>query len=174
MLKKLSLSAAVAAFLATGALAQSTNTPPAEPTPPAATAPAPDAGASTKTTQTTTTTTNSNVEFKSSMASNEMLASKLTGMTVRNSAGENLGDINDLVMDQSGKPSVAIIGVGGFLGLGEKDVGVPFASLTFADAQDGSKVARLDTTKDALKGAPNFVYRDEVSTTASTRPVPSQ
>jgi sporulation protein YlmC with PRC-barrel domain len=187
MLKKLSLSAAVAAFMATGALAQTdapkapTTTPPAATdnapatpatpaTPPAATPKAPDASAAT------TTPSDSSVSFKSSMAQNEMLASQLTGMSVRNSGGEDLGDINDLVMDSSGKPSVAIIGVGGFLGLGEKDVGVPFEKLTFADAQDGSKVARLDVTKDALKNAPNFVYKDDTSTASikPAAPAPSQ
>lgn len=171
MLKKFTVGAALATLLATGAIAQST---PPEPTAPQATAPAPattDATAKTTTTQTTTTT--ANIDFKSSMGSTEQLVSKVTGMAVRNSAGENLGDINDLVMDESGKASIAIIGVGGFLGLGEKDVGVPFASLAFADAQDGTRVARLDVTKDALKNAPNFVYRDS-KTTASTKQVPSQ
>jgi sporulation protein YlmC with PRC-barrel domain len=171
MIKKLSLSAALAAFMATGALAQSTT--PTEPaTPPAAPA-APSASSSTSTTTSTTTST-SNVQFKSSMAQSEMLASDLTGMAVRNSAGENLGDINDFVMDSAGKPSVVIIGVGGFLGLGEKDVGVPFEQLAFADAQDGTKVARLDVTKEALTAAPNFVYKDDPKTTASTKTVPSQ
>lgn len=187
MIRKLSLSAAVAAFMATGALAQSTNQAPATPTtPPAATetpaAPSTPSTAATQTPSATPSTPNTdsaaampsgNVQFKSAMAQNEMLASQITGMEVRNSAGEDLGDINDLVMDATGKPSVAIIGVGGFLGLGEKDVGVAFDQLAFADAQDGSKVARLDVTKDALKNAPNFVYKDQTST-ASTKRAPSQ
>ena len=172
MLKTLSLSAAMAALLATGALAQTATPPAAEPaTPPAMTKSMPDSGASSTT---TTTTRTESVTFKSAMAPSELLASDLTGMEVRNSAGENLGDINDLVLDNAGQPTVAIIGVGGFLGLGEKDVGVPFEALAFADAQDGSRVARLDVTKDALTSAPNFVYKDEPKTTASTKPVPSQ
>jgi sporulation protein YlmC with PRC-barrel domain len=183
MLKKLSLSAALAALMAAGALAQST-TPqdaakPAEPaTPPAATAPAPDTGAASTTTTSTTTKTES-INFKSAMDQKEMLASKLKGMKVRNSAGENLGDLNDIVLDDSGKATVAIVGVGGFLGLGEKDIGVPFSSLTFADANDGTRVARLDTTKDALNAAPTFVYKDDASTKTTTtttapKPVVSQ
>ena len=190
MLKKLSLSAALAALMAAGALAQSTTpedaakpgqpaTPPAATapaTPPAATAPAPDSG----TASTTTTTKTESINFKSAMGQNEMLTSKLKGMKVRNSAGENLGDLNDIVLDDSGKASVAIVGVGGFLGLGEKDVGVPFGSLTFADANDGTRVARLDTTKDALKSAPTFVYKDDTpaktttTTTTAPKPVVSQ
>jgi sporulation protein YlmC with PRC-barrel domain len=172
MMKKLSLGAAFAAMLATGALAQGTATPPAEPaTPPAATAPAPNSGTASSTT--TTTTRTESVNFKSAMGQDEMLASKVRGMEVRNSAGEDLGDINDLVLDKTGKPTVAILGVGGFLGLGEKSVGVPFDSLAFADANDGTRVARLDVTKEALQAAPNFVYNDSKST-AATKPVPSQ
>ncbi len=172
MLKKLSLSAAAAAFMVSGALAQSTTptdqtkpavpaTPPAAApaTPPAATKPAP-APDSTAATTTSTTTKTETVNFKSSMDQNENLASKITGMAVRNAAGDSLGDINDIVMDDNGKATVAIIGVGGFLGIGEKDVGVPFDALTFANAQDGTRVARLDVTKDALKAAPSFVYKD--------------
>jgi sporulation protein YlmC with PRC-barrel domain len=177
MLKKLSLSAAFAALMATGAVAQDTTTPtqPSTPTPPAATAPAPDTATSTTT---STTTRTESVSFKSAMGQSDMLMSKLRGMEVRNSAGENLGDINDIVLDETGKPSVAIVGVGGFLGLGEKDVGVPFTALAFADANDGTRVARLDVNKDALKVAPAFVYKDNPSktttTTTSSKPVVSQ
>jgi sporulation protein YlmC with PRC-barrel domain len=185
MLKKLSLSAAVAAFMATGALAQTdapkapTTTPPAAtdnaPATPATPATPPAAAKAPDTTAAATTApSDTSVSFKSSMAQNEMLASQLTGMSVRNAAGEDLGDINDLVMDSTGKPSVAIVGVGGFLGLGEKDVGVPFDKLTFADAQDGTKVARLDVTKDALKNAPNFVYKDDTNTASVKPAAPSQ
>jgi sporulation protein YlmC with PRC-barrel domain len=171
MFKTLSLGAATAALLATGALAQGTQPAPTEPaTPPAATQPAPDSGAAS--TSTTTTTKTESVSFKSSMADDEMLASEISGLEVRNAAGEDLGDINDIVMDKSGKPMVAIIGVGGFLGMGEKDVGVPFESLTFTDASDGKKVARLDATKDALKSAPNYVYKDQPAAGAG-KDVPS-
>jgi sporulation protein YlmC with PRC-barrel domain len=169
MLKTLSLSAATAAFLATGALAQGTQpTPPAQPaTPPAVTAPAPDTGTGASSTTSTTTRTES-VNFKSSMGAGELRASQLTGMDVRNAAGEDLGDINDLILDTSGKPSVAIIGVGGFLGLGEKNVGVPFSSLTIATASDGKNVARLDVTKESLTAAPKFVYNDAMTTGSTT------
>jgi sporulation protein YlmC with PRC-barrel domain len=170
MLKKLSMSVAMAALMATGALAQNTTpTQPTQPvTPPAATAaaPAPKADVATTTTTSTTTKTES-VSFKSAMQQDEMLVSKLRGLEVRNSAGENLGDINDIVLDNSGKATVAIVGVGGFLGLGEKNVGVPFQSLAFADTKDGKQVARLDTTKDALKAAPAYVYKDTTTAASS-------
>lgn len=155
-LKTVTLSAAMAALLATGAIAQNTTTDPA--TPPAATEPK-DGATSTTTTVTSTTQA---IQFASSVSADQMAVSKLTGTEVRNAAGENLGDINDIVLDKSGKPTVAIIGVGGFLGMGEKNVGVPFQALQFTISNDtNTQVARLDVAKEALQAAPTFVYADE-------------
>jgi len=50
---------------------------------------------------------------------------------VENSAGENLGEINNVVLNEKGDVVAVTIGVGGFLGIGEKDVGVPFSALDF-------------------------------------------
>ncbi len=169
-LKTFGLGVATAALIATGAAAQnSTNTDTMNKpsTPPAAETATPPSATmkSTETDTTASTKINANkpagaVEFSSSMSADEMLASKVTGMTVYNSAGEELGDINDIVVDNTGKPSVFIVGVGGFLGIGEKDVGVPFDNLTFALNESNERVARLDASKEALESAPNFVYKD--------------
>ena len=159
-LRTVTLSAAMAALLATGAIAQNTTTDPS--TPPAATMPK-DGAAST----TTVTSTTEAIQFTSNVSSDQMAASKMTGMDVRNAAGENLGDINDIVVDKSGKPTVAIIGVGGFLGMGEKNVGVPFQALQFTMSNDTNmQVARLDVTKEALTAAPTFVYADDAKMNA--------
>ena len=158
------LSAAAAALLATGAIAQNTTTEPASP--PAATAPKDGAAPSTGT---VTSTTTEAIQFTSSAASDQMAVSKLTGTDVRNAAGENLGDINDVLVDKSGKPTVAIIGVGGFLGIGEKNVGIPFQALQFTMSSDTNmQVARLDVTKEALKAAPTFVYADDTQVSRPT------
>ena len=45
---------------------------------------------------------------------------------------ESIGDINDVIVDRNGQAIAAVVGVGGFLGIGEKDVAVPFKSLEFA------------------------------------------
>ena len=58
-------------------------------------------------------------------------AEALIGRTVENTKGENLGDINNVVLNEKGDVVAVTIGVGGFLGLGEKDVGVPFDALEF-------------------------------------------
>jgi hypothetical protein len=56
-------------------------------------------------------------------------ASKLTGLNVYNENGEKIGDINEVLVDRDGKAEAVVIGVGGFLGLGERDVAVAFNAL---------------------------------------------
>lgn len=66
-------------------------------------------------------------------SSNEWRGSKVIGLYVYNDANERLGSINELLMDSSGKVSKAVIGVGGFLGIGESDVAVEFDQLKFVN-----------------------------------------
>src|SRR3954451_1659906 len=56
-------------------------------------------------------------------------ATKLTGLTVYNDKNERIGDINEVLVDRDGKAQAVVIGVGGFLGLGEHDVAVPISAL---------------------------------------------
>jgi len=58
-------------------------------------------------------------------------ASKLEGVDVYNAADEKLGDISELIIDNSGKIQAVVVGVGGFLGLGERDVAIPFDQVKF-------------------------------------------
>jgi sporulation protein YlmC with PRC-barrel domain len=74
-----------------------------------------------------------------------------------------IGNIDDVLVDQSGKVTGLVIGVGGFLGAGEKDVIVPFTSVKAAKKND-SWWLTIDETKDSLKNAPGFKY-DRTSTT---------
>jgi PRC-barrel domain protein len=57
----------------------------------------------------------------------------MDGIKVYNDANENIGSINDLLMDKSGNVKIAVIGVGGFLGLGEHLVAVPYEKLKFVN-----------------------------------------
>jgi sporulation protein YlmC with PRC-barrel domain len=74
-----------------------------------------------------------------------------------------IGDIDDVLLDKSGKVTGIVVGVGGFLGAGEKDVIVPFGSVKTAKKNDKWWLT-LDETKDDLKNAPGFKY-DKASTT---------
>ena len=67
-----------------------------------------------------------------------------------------IGDINNLVVAQDGSVDAVIIGVGGFLGMGEKNVAVPFDSLSWSVDANGKPVAYLNATKDDLQNAPSF------------------
>lgn len=59
----------------------------------------------------------------------QMLSSDLRGTTVYGMNNENIGPINDLLLDRDGRVAAVIVGVGGFLGIGQKDVAVPFQAL---------------------------------------------
>jgi putative membrane protein len=68
-----------------------------------------------------------------------------------------IGDVNDILLDKDGRLSTAIIGVGGFLGVGEKDVAVPFKSLKVSE-KAGDRYLVINATKEALEKAPGYVY----------------
>jgi sporulation protein YlmC with PRC-barrel domain len=74
-----------------------------------------------------------------------------------------IGDVDDVLVDKAGKVTGLVIGVGGFLGAGEKDVIVPFTAVKLAKKNDKWWLT-LDETKDDLKNAPGFGY-DKASTT---------
>jgi sporulation protein YlmC with PRC-barrel domain len=63
----------------------------------------------------------------------EWRASKLVGVNVYNEANEKIGDINDIILDKSGKAEKVILGVGGFLGMGEHYVAVAFEKLKWVN-----------------------------------------
>jgi sporulation protein YlmC with PRC-barrel domain len=70
---------------------------------------------------------------------------------------QKLGEIMDLLVNQSGQIQAAMVGVGGFLGAGEKDVAVSFNAIKPSKKNDKTYLT-LNTTKDALKNAPGFKY----------------
>jgi sporulation protein YlmC with PRC-barrel domain len=74
-----------------------------------------------------------------------------------------IGDVDDVLIDKEGHVTAMIIGVGGFLGMGEKDVAIPFSAL-HASEKNNKWYLVLNTTKDALKAAPGFTY-DKTKTT---------
>ena len=94
------------------------------------------------------------VPFVTQQPANEWLARVFIGQAVHNAAGEAIGDINDLVFDRKGQISTVVIGVGGFLSIGEKGVGVPFGRLTFNIGKDGERVIVVALSKQDLMEAP--------------------
>jgi sporulation protein YlmC with PRC-barrel domain len=94
--------------------------------------------------------------FVTQQPPNEWLARVFIGQAVHNAAGEAIGDVNDLVFDRKGQISTVVIGVGGFLSIGEKGVGVPFGRLTFNAGKDGERVIVVALSKQNLIDAPAF------------------
>jgi sporulation protein YlmC with PRC-barrel domain len=74
-----------------------------------------------------------------------------------------IGDVDDVLIDKEGRVTALIIGVGGFLGMGEKDVAVPFSSVRSSEKNNKWYLV-LNTNKEALKSAPGFTY-DKTKTT---------
>jgi sporulation protein YlmC with PRC-barrel domain len=107
-------------------------------------------------------------------------ASKLIGLNVYNDQNEKLGDISEILLDKSGKVDGVVIGVGGFLGLGEKDVAVKMDQLTVQpeDANKNNVRLILNSTKADLEAAPEFKsvaaqnreMNSNTGTTGSTMP----
>ena len=85
-------------------------------------------------------------------------ASKLIDTKVTNAAGETVGDINDVLIDKDGKVAAVVLGVGGFLGVGERHAAVTFRSLQLTRDANGNPLVRVDVTKDQLKSQPEWKW----------------
>jgi sporulation protein YlmC with PRC-barrel domain len=127
-----------------------TTTPEATPAEPAA----PDTGAEAETPATPDTAAD---RFITQQDESDVLASTLIGTSVQNKAGEALGDINDVVLSEDGQVDVIVIGVGGFLGIGEKNIGVTFDAIEKSTDADGNTVLVFDANAEELEAAPAFV-----------------
>lgn len=79
--------------------------------------------------------------------------SKIIGSDVRNTRGERIGDIEDLILDRNGNVSHAVVSTGGFLGIGDRLHAVPWALIQTPPGRD---FRVLDIDKNRLKNAPNF------------------
>jgi hypothetical protein len=73
-------------------------------------------------------------------------ASKLMGLDVYNEANEKLGDINELILDKNGKVAAVVIGVGGFLGMGEHDIAISMDKLKFVEEPVRTSTTTTTTT----------------------------
>lgn len=72
-------------------------------------------------------------------------------MAIVNAANESVGDINDLLVSREGNIDSVIVGVGGFLRIGEKDVALPFNSLSFTTNEKGNTAIVSKVTKASLE-----------------------
>jgi hypothetical protein len=117
------------------------------------TAPAPDSTAATPApAPDAATTTVGNAE----VPANAVLASQFMGQAVYTAANENIGEINDLIMNSELDNVVAIVGVGGFLGIGEKDVAIPISDINVAKDENDALRLTISASKEQLEALPVF------------------
>jgi hypothetical protein len=179
MRKQIALMATVAALAISPALAQTTApTPDTKPAPQAQpTTPAPSTSPSTAAPSTSTTKSAtapaSSQKFVNTQTSDQWLASDLMGMKVMGNGDESIGSISDLLVDKDGNVVAAVIGVGGFLGIGAKDVAIAFDSLQVSQDKDGNPQARLSLTKKELEGAPDFKSLADVKSESNRQTPPA-
>jgi len=159
---KLTLTAAaLATVLAAPAFAQAPATAP-NATAPAATTAAPAAG--------TTATQAGAVGFLQNQSAQEWRTTQLVGTNVHGPDNASIGEINDVIIGSDGNIRAAVIGVGGFLGIGQKDVAVPFSSLNVTRRDNAAGIDRINVTftKEQLEQAPSFAYYTGSGSAATT------
>jgi sporulation protein YlmC with PRC-barrel domain len=101
------------------------------------------------------TTAQAPVAFVDRQNNSEVLGSDFIGTPVTTKDGQQIGKISNLVFGREGRIELVVIGVGGFLGLGEKEVAVPFDAVK-SETINNKNVFVVDATKDQLKAAPTY------------------
>jgi sporulation protein YlmC with PRC-barrel domain len=107
----------------------------------------------------------------------DVLVTQLLGQTVFSSIAddaEEIGTINDMVVTSGQGLSAVVIGVGGFLGVGTKDVAVDFSQLEWSEREDGSRRWVLSATAETLAAAPAFIWGDSEEATGEPALTPEE
>jgi hypothetical protein len=110
-------------------------------------------------------TTNAQVGFVQQQNASEWRGSKLMGASVYGPENASIGEISDVLVTSDGKIQAVVVGVGGFLGVGEKDVALPFEALNITREPDSSSIDKITVSysKDQLKNAPSFAFNDTLA-----------
>jgi sporulation protein YlmC with PRC-barrel domain len=107
-------------------------------------------------------------QFMTQMQPEQIMASELIGTRVVSANNESIGDINDVIVDRNGQVMAAVVGVGGFLGIGEKDVAVPFKSLEFANSQQAQAMDSNNAGTAGGNASGNVTTTGSTATTGNT------
>jgi sporulation protein YlmC with PRC-barrel domain len=113
--------------------------------------------------------TPSGAPFLTKQESSDWLVGNLIGKSVVNADNESIGDVNDLVTDQNGKIIAIVVGAGGFLGIGEKDVAIRFEDVKLARDENNDVKIIADLDKETLASAPDYQTLDEQQVTVGER-----
>ena len=141
MTKKLMIGAAIGALMVSGALAQSPGSQPSSTSSP----PAAASGSGGK------------ADFIASQKPDQWLATKFRGTEVVGADNQKIGAVSDILFDKTGKIEAFVVGVGGFLGVGSKEVALAPTSFDVIPGQNGSAdKLKLSLSQEELKQAQNF------------------
>jgi sporulation protein YlmC with PRC-barrel domain len=196
MLKKLMLTTAITSLMIGAAAAEGIPPSPAPSSPPAATEPAPPAkspdmsapssapaatpapsSSAPSSSMSSTAPSASSAKFVNSQRSDQFLASKFKGTDVIGADDQKIGDVSDILFDKDGKIEAYVVSVGGFLGIGAKDVAMApsaFQLVAGDKSKNESDKLKVAMTKDELKQAANFEpYKAPSSTTGLGGPTSS-
>jgi len=177
MLKTLLITTAVSGLIISGAIAQS-QTP---------TAPAPTEQSAAPKDQSTVkeSTSASETKFVPAQSADQWVFTKFKGSDVIGPDNASIGSVSDLLFDRTGKIIGVVVGVGGFLGIGTKNVAIDMSAFNVMPADTGNKDSaptgnandptmvklKVAWTKDQLKEAPDFqYYKPPVRTGATPSP----
>lgn len=110
--------------------------------------------------------------FMTQMSSNEWRGSKLVGVDVYGTDNAKIGDINEVIVDNSGSIKAVVIGVGGFLGIGEKNVAIPFGKVEWTrNDQSGSAMNTSATAPAAPATTSTGMAQTTTNSMNSTAPM---
>lgn len=102
------------------------------------------------------------VQVMSSLPGDAFTVTDYYKQNVYDTGDNKIGDVKDVLIDKSGQIKALIVGVGGFVGVGEKDVAVPFDAVK-STTKDNKTYLTMNANKDELKNATGFTY-DRTST----------
>ena len=169
MLKKMMITTAVSALMMGSALAANeTDKPGAAPAASSTEMKSPAAPttstemktpAAPSTSASSTPVAKTEAKFVNSQRQDQFLASKFKGTDVIGADDKKIGDVSDILFDKDGKIEAYVVGVGGFLGIGSKDVALAptaFQVVPGDKSKNESDKLRLSMTRDQLKEAANF------------------
>jgi sporulation protein YlmC with PRC-barrel domain len=149
---------AITALMSTAAMAQSLNAPTTQPAPMSQSASG-QVGPLTR--------------FVATMPAGDTTVTSYYKQNVNDQTDNKVGDVRDLIIDKDGRIIAAIVGVGGFLGIDEKNVAIPFDALKLSPESFGGKIVTrvltVNTTKDELESAPGLKYDRDATTWISDK-----
>lgn len=97
--------------------------------------------------------------YMDSAPASGMQVSELIGAEVSTTDGEDVGPVEDLIIDENGQIVAIVLGVGGFLGMGEKVVAIGWDDVTRSGTAEEYEL-QIDVTREGLRAAPEFESED--------------